>query len=293
MAEGNRKEPRYLSINDRIVFDRTGTIYRDGKSLYSGENALIAVLGILVDRAGDIVSPEEIVALSHTGTRESVPNLISALRKLIGDTRKAADGKSAGYTIIATSQGKGYNLNPAYIRPVRDAVSSQPEQGSTSDWLKAVLGDYKDIAFFDMLFLTDFDWLYHDAKRAVLKTLAEKRIPVRILMADPEAADPVVGHIRGPYRMTLDSREVLDLWKKQLARYEGAPISLRTVNLPILHRLYIIRKTDGSVLINRHPHIYGSAELPQYTEIFTENDAVKTDLYVREFEYLWDLSEEI
>ena len=61
MAEGNRKEPRYLSINDRIVFDRTGTIYRDGKSLYSGENALIAVLGILVDRAGDIVSPEEIV----------------------------------------------------------------------------------------------------------------------------------------------------------------------------------------------------------------------------------------
>ena len=32
MSEGNRKEPRYLSINDRIIFDRTGTIYRDGKA---------------------------------------------------------------------------------------------------------------------------------------------------------------------------------------------------------------------------------------------------------------------
>ena len=57
----------------------------------------------------------------------------------------------------------------------------------------------------------------------------------------------------------------------------------------------ITRQVDevGRIVLPIELRALMGIEKHDLVEIFTENDAVRADLYIREFEYLWDLSEEI
>src|SRR5580692_10263358 len=102
-------------------------LYRDGKLIQLGSRAF-DILHILVERAGQIVSHEELIAAVWPNVFVAENNLrvnMTALRKALGREGSAADG------FIANVPGRGYSFIAAVNREsLAPPPSIPPEEGA-------------------------------------------------------------------------------------------------------------------------------------------------------------------
>jgi adenylate cyclase len=113
--------------------DRRGGLFRRDDT---GAFALVAIgsrgldiLGLLVERAGEVVSKEEIIAAVWPATVVEDSNLtvqISALRRALDK------GRSNG-SYIQTVSGRGYRFIALVTRPKREVLSASPEPDPSSE----------------------------------------------------------------------------------------------------------------------------------------------------------------
>jgi adenylate cyclase len=121
-----------LGSSDVFLFDRF-RLNRRGGGLFSQDangawepveigGRALEVLGVLVERHGDLVTRDEVMRVVWPGTAVEDNNLtvqISALRRVLDEGR-------GGGSCIQTAAGRGYR----FVRPVMRAEQARPEPGS-------------------------------------------------------------------------------------------------------------------------------------------------------------------
>ncbi|MEZ5818594.1 MAG: winged helix-turn-helix domain-containing tetratricopeptide repeat protein [Hyphomicrobiaceae bacterium] len=103
---------------------KLGILLRDGEPVAIGQRA-VALLRLLVERAGEPVSKDDLTAAAWPGLAVEDSNLTVQMTAL----RKALD-EVGGATWIETLSRRGYRyIGPPVSKPVRDAIADETEPG--------------------------------------------------------------------------------------------------------------------------------------------------------------------
>lgn len=143
----------------------------------------------------------------------------------------------------------------------------------------------------DLAFHAGAEWLMVDTKLAVISRIIEKRIPCRILINDELSVQNIIPHMRSANKAYIGLTQNIKQWAKFAQQYPEI-IQVRVSQIPFLHAFYHT-KTEKLSSVRLAYYSYDNATMQKnYTQIF-EYDSAYYDLYVKEFEYLWDRGEEI
>jgi predicted ATPase/DNA-binding winged helix-turn-helix (wHTH) protein len=143
-----------VAVFEQFHFDwRAGSLSRqttDGRLLaVSVGSRALAILGVLVERAGDLVSGDEIMRAVWPGTAVEESNLtkqISALRRVL-------DAGRHGTSCILNVPGRGYRFLPQVSRPA-DRPPAEPAPGYPNNLprlVNALIGRERDVAEIEVL----------------------------------------------------------------------------------------------------------------------------------------------
>ena len=158
----------------------------------------------------------------------------------------------------------------------------------TAQFFEKSLKILSDVRYVDMAFHGGMDWRLSSQKIKILTYLIKNNIKLRILANTDEVAKRVTQSMSQPLKKYASYAECLHDWYELSQKYPEN-ISVKTPEVPLLHRIYIIRGKD-----------VGTANIKYYTygNYIPDNDFRMTfrsgtreyKLYTEEFDYLWNHS---
>lgn len=158
-------------------------------------------------------------------------------------------------------------------------------------FLSEILNCYspKMIHSIDMAFHGGDFWLL-DGKRAyLLQKIAESGIHLRILVNASSAVDKIAVHMRQEFKVYIGFTRSIELWKEKKAQYPNS-IEVRVLDVPLLHRTYLVRKDDGTGVANVTFYTYGNYLPGNDISVFWEDTDKEYRKIANEFDYLWELA---
>lgn len=144
----------------------------------------------------------------------------------------------------------------------------------------------------DLAFRGGSEWRFKAEKVEILSSLIKSGYKLRILVNSAEAVEQDSVHMRQPLRKYVDYRESVKEWV-ELGKSYHQNIAVHITDVPMLHRLYIIRGEDNSSgVLKVSFYTYGNY-MPKrdFKSVFVSEDP-QYRLYADEFEYLWGISSE-
>lgn len=117
--------------------------------------------------------------------------------------------------------------------------------------------------------------------------IAEKKTPLRVIVNEADVIENVCAHMRQPLKKYVGFKSSIDEWKEIEALYPGS-VSVRIANVPLFHRLYIIRNEDGTGAVNIKYYTYGSYNTEKDVRQCFSTPSREYRLYAEEFDYIWD-----
>lgn len=228
---------------------------------------LLVIVGVLQER---IV---EVPAIYST-ERQSIPQLEALLSKCgvsMGVATKVADAES----------------------PIGEGISEglwTPHQGGYMFVFDAIQRySNEEIESIDMAFHGGDHWLRDGEKVDLLEKILDRGIHLRIIVNTKEAVDLICSHMRQRRRKYMGFDNAINAWKEWESDFPGL-IDVRISDIPLLHRVYLIRKKDGTGVANITCYTYGNYTPKNDIRLyFNENDPAFL-VFAKEFEYLWDLA---
>ena len=175
----------------------------------------------------------------------------------------------------------------ANVNPVKPLVN-------TIDFFRTNLKEKKDqtVESIDMAFHAGAAWLRPGHQKDILDEILQRKIPTRILVNTPEAAESIAKHMRDEYALYFPFAQVVKLWGKYAEDYADF-LEVRVCPVPLLRLYHHIRfqeNPDNHVPNRIHVKYYAyqntnlensfEHELSAFSKYYT--------IYQQEFEFLWN-----
>lgn len=138
----------------------------------------------------------------------------------------------------------------------------------------------------DMAFHAGADWQRNSDKLEILNDIINKNITLRILVNSADTVSNICSHMSQPLRRYVGFDNSVKEWI-ELAQMYPDVVYVHIADVPLMHRLYILRGENTGVA-NVKYYTYGNC-IPDkdFRAVFDNSDA-EYNLYVAEFDYIWD-----
>lgn len=197
---------------------------------------------------------------------------------------------SAYYQNFRTEFEYAWGISHPYFDSTK-VQSSTTEAAAKSSVEFVNSGIDNGAARIDLAFHAGAEWLMIDTKLAVISKIVEKKIPCRILINNETSVQNIIPHMRSANKAYVGLTQNIKQWAKFAKQYPDF-IQVRVSSIPLLHAFYHTKTGDLSSVRLAY-YSYDNATMQKnYAHIF-EHDSAYYDLYVNEFEYLWERGEEI
>lgn len=158
----------------------------------------------------------------------------------------------------------------------------------TTMFFEESLKNLANIQCVDMAFHAGMGWRQSSEKVKILTYLIENKIKLRILANTAEVVKNITASMTQPLKKYVSYEECLQDWYELSQNYPEY-ISVKTPEVPLLHRLYIVRgKADGAV--NVKFYTYGNYIPDKDFRMAFKSGTREYKLYSDEFDYLWSHS---
>lgn len=203
--------------------------------------------------------------------------------------------KNSPYLKQITSEGRtlGENENCTRLENSHNVVSNktrlmEQSKGGYQFVLDAIQNiPTNDILEIDMAFHGGDHWLRDGEKVDLLEQIAKKGIPLRVLVNTEDAVEDICVHMRQRRRAYMGFDRAILKWKDWEADFPHT-IKVRISDIPLLHRVYLIRKTDGTGLANITCYTYGNYTPQNDFKLCFGENSKEYFLFANEFDYLWE-----
>lgn len=177
--------------------------------------------------------------------------------------------------------------NPDLEDGVHHTIHSWIPSGSTQ-LINYVLDHYHAscIESIGMAFHGGEHWFLDVEKRTIFQIIEEKNIPLRILLNSEEALKNIWCHTSRGYLAPGSLDSARNNWGVFQNRYPNT-MEVRVSDIPLMHRMYLIRLKDGTGIANIAVYTYGdNPEKNTARLLLSQNDPAYTS-FIEEFDYLW------
>ena len=172
--------------------------------------------------------------------------------------------------------------------PVRPLIT-------TTDFFKNNLNDSsRTIKSIDMAFHGGGAWLRTGKNKDILNEIIDRKIPTRILINTPKAAESIAKHMRDDDAIYFSFKELQKRWKKFMKEHSDV-IEVRATSVPLLrvyHNFKFNEDSSESTYDRMHIkyYVYKNLNLENSFEHELSTFSKYYDMYKKEFEFLWNSS---
>ena len=189
---------------------------------------------------------------------------------------------------LDTDLDKLCNIAMKNTNPVKPRIN-------TVDFFRSNLNTkgHLSVKSIDMAFHAGAAWLRPGHQKDILDTILERKIPTRVLVNTPEAAESIAKHMRDEYALYFPFEQVVKLWGKYAADYSDF-LQVRVCEVPLLRVYHNIkfRESKENTFDRMHLkyYIYQNTNLENSFEHELSSFSKYYELYQNEFEFLWNAS---
>ncbi len=180
------------------------------------------------------------------------------------------------------------SLGPAVAAPGAHGRGNMVNQASV-DFFSLVQTDIGTVEEVCMAFHAGAQWRQDTGKLFLLQKMVENNIKLRVLLNDSQTAEGICRHMQQPLRRYVGFDNCVVDWKELETMYPGS-IEVRVCSTPMLHRIYLLRKKDGSGQASLKYYTYGNCKPSRDCRATFHSRQPEYALYAEEFDYLWKLS---
>ncbi len=178
--------------------------------------------------------------------------------------------------------------------PCTDSTTSQKATSGTT--VKSSIefvdnGIEHDAKSIDFAFHAGAEWLMIDTKLSVISKIIERNIPCRVLINDEESVQNVIPHMRTANKAYVGLTQNIKQWKEFQKQYPDF-IQVKVSHIPLLHAFYHIKSEENSAVRLAY-YSYDNATMQKNFAHIFEHESTYYNLYVNEFEYLWEQASDI
>lgn len=161
------------------------------------------------------------------------------------------------------------------------------------DFLNEVVQHFSEgeIASIDMAFHGGDNWLRDSKMNYLLVTIMERNIPLRIIVNDEPSLKDMIPHMKQEHLSYVGFDWAIQNWKTFASQFPGK-MSVRVSTIPLLHRVYLVRKQDGTGIANVSCYVYGKGSPNHSFRLNIEEHDSGFSVFQDEFDYLWEQSRE-
>lgn len=156
----------------------------------------------------------------------------------------------------------------------------------TSKFFIDGLNRLSEVQCVDMAFHAGAEWRRNSDKVDVLTSIIGKRILLRILVNSAETISAVCSHMSQPLKKYVGFDNCVKEWT-ELAQLYPDIVQVRVADVPLLHRLYILRGKKAGY-INVKYYTYGNYTPDKDFRMVFDNAGAEYKLYAEEFDYIWN-----
>ncbi len=154
--------------------------------------------------------------------------------------------------------------------------------------------DHLTVKSIDMSFHGGAAWLRAGTQKEILDEILKRKIPTRILINTPEAAESIAKHMRDEYALYFPFEQVSKLWSKYTSDHPDI-LQVRACPIPLLRVYHNIKFNEDEI---RHTHdrmhikyyVYQNMNLENSFEHELSSFSKYYEIYQKEFEFLWESS---
>lgn len=146
----------------------------------------------------------------------------------------------------------------------------------------------------DMAFHAGAAWLRAGTQKDILDAIIQRKIPIRILVNTPEAAESIAKYMRDEYALYFPFEQVIKLWGKYASDHAEF-LQVRSCPIPLLRVYHNVKFNDDpekSTHDRMHIkyYVYQNMNLEKSFEHELSSFSKYYGIYQKEFEFLWNAS---
>ena len=173
--------------------------------------------------------------------------------------------------------------------PVRPLIN-------TAEFFNSNLNEKKHLSVkgIDVAFHAGAAWLRAGTQKDILDTILKRKIPMRVLVNTPEAAESIAKYMRDENALYFPFEQVIKLWKKYASEHEDL-LQVRACPIPLLrvyHNVKFYDDPEKNTYDRMHIkyYVYQNINLEKSFEHELSSFSKYYGIYQKEFEFLWDAS---
>jgi hypothetical protein len=116
--------------------------------------------------------------------------------------------------------------------------------------------------------------------------IINKSITLRILVNAADTVSAVCYHMAQPLKKYVGFDNCVEDWV-ELAKLYPDVVQVRIADVPLLHRLYILRG-ENTGFVNIKYYTYGNYNPDKDVRMVFDHSGMEYKLYTEEFDYLWN-----
>ncbi len=170
---------------------------------------------------------------------------------------------------------------------------------NTEDFFRKNLfpGNETTVTRVDLAFHAGAAWFMPGDKKDIMSVMIQRRIPMRILVNTPEAAESIARHMRDDEAFYATFEQACRKWKEKSEKNSDF-LEVRMCDVPLLrvhHGIYYIDNATGAKCGRLHIkyYAYNNLNLNKAYEHEISSYSKYFGIYENEFQYLWERSKPI
>ena len=175
--------------------------------------------------------------------------------------------------------------------PESKTVKSDPILDGTSAFFTNGFDSLSDIQCVDMAFHAGSEWRRNSDKVDILTHIIDKSITLRILVNSADTVSSVCSHMSQPLKKYVGFDSCVEEWIELAQAYPDV-VQVRIADVPLLHRLYILRG-EKTGYVNVKYYTYGNYTPDKDFRMVFDDSGMEYKLYTEEFDYIWNKASHI
>lgn len=157
--------------------------------------------------------------------------------------------------------------------------------GGAAEFFTYGLEHTLNVQSIDMAFHGGAEWRRNSDKVKLLTDIINKKITLRVLINSSETVSAVCSHMAQPLKKYVGFDNCVEDWR-ELAEAYPESVKVRVADVPLLHRLYIVRGENGG-FVNIKYYTYGNYTPDKDFRMTFDDSGMEYKLYTEEFDYIW------
>ncbi len=162
---------------------------------------------------------------------------------------------------------------------------------SSGEFFLSVIGNSENPCV-DMAFHGGAEWRTKTDKLEILEKMIRKNAKIRVLSNSAQTMEQIRPFMAQPLKKYIGFDECVANWKELMEQFPDH-IEFRVCPVPLMHRLYIIRREDQEGAANVKYYSYGPYTSDKDCRCVFSHRSKEYQLYTEEFEFLWERSQPI